>query len=280
MAKNRTKVDFSLVNPKAAGIDIGSKSHWVGIGPTASDLQEFGVFTEDLKTLCEWLVSNDIKTVAMESTGFYWKQLFVMLQSYDIEVYLVNASFTKNVQGRKPSDRADAQWIWQLHSAGLLPASFQPDIFTEELRTYVRHRKRLIQDASRCVNRMQKSLTLMNIHLPVVLSDITGKSGKAIIKAILGGERNPAKLARLADPRVKTDQATIKKALTGFWRKDHLFELRQNWDMYQNCQAQIKECDQEIDTLLEQKVQQTGQNELAYQPQKKSTDEKTRRNLA
>jgi len=143
-----TQVEFTLINPHAGGIDIGSKSHWVGIGPEDEHSREFGVFTEDLHNLCKWVVSNGITTIAMESTGFYWKQLFVMLQSYGLEVYLVNASFTKNVQGKKPSDKADGRWIWRLHSAGLLPASFQPDGFTEELRTYVRHRKRLIQDAS------------------------------------------------------------------------------------------------------------------------------------
>ena len=268
------QVEFTLINPHAGGIDIGSKSHWVGIGPEDEHSREFGVFTEDLHNLCKWVVSNGVTTIAMESTGFYWKQLFVMLQSYGLEVYLVNASFTKNVQGKKPSDKADGRWIWRLHSAGLLPASFQPDGFTEELRTYVRHRKQLIQDASRCVNRMQKSLTLMNIHLPIVLSDIVGKSGKAIIKSILGGQRDAKKLAALADPRVKADKATIEKALTGFWRADHLFELKQSWEMYQSYQAQIKACDEQIDTLLQQKVRDTGTAGLEYKAQKKKYRQK------
>ena len=213
MAKLKKGVKFTIVNPHAAGIDIGSKSHWVSIGLDEDQVREFGVFTEDLHELCKWLKSNKIQTVAMESTGFYWKQLFVMLQSYGMEVYLVNASFTKNVQGRKPSDKADGRWIWRLHSVGLLPASFQPDYFTEELRTYTRHRKRLIEGASQCINRMQKSLTLMNIQLPVVLSNIAGKSGMDIIEAILDGERDATKLAALADSRVKADKATLAKAL-------------------------------------------------------------------
>ena len=275
MARVKLDAKFSIVNPHAAGIDIGSKSHWVAIGLADSEVREFGVFTQDLHELCSWLKSKGIQTVAMESTGFYWKQLFVMLQSYGMEVYLVNASFTKNVQGRKPSDKADGRWIWRLHSVGLLPASFQPDLFTEELRTYTRHRKRLIEGASQCVNRMQKCLTLMNIQLPVVLSDITGKSGQAIIKSILSGERDPKKLAKLADRRVKADKSTIAKALTGFWRTDHLFELRQHWEMYHTYRAQLKSCDEQIDVLLQKRVISTGQAEHVYEPKKKSVGRKT-----
>ena len=274
MAKIKEGVKFTIVNPHAAGIDVGSKSHWVAIGLDDDEVQEFGVFTEDLHELCKWLKSKGIQTVAMESTGFYWKQLFVMLQTYGMEVYLVNASFTKNVQGRKPSDKADGRWIWRLHSVGLLPASFQPDLFTEELRTYTRHRKRLIEGASQCVNRMQKCLTLMNIQLPVVLSDITGKSGQAIIEAILKGERNAKKLAKLAHSRVKADKATIAKALTGFWRADHLFELKQHWQLYHTYRDQLKSCDEQIDVLLQKRVISTGQAEHLYEPKKKSVGRK------
>lgn len=274
MAKLKKGVKFTIVNPHAAGIDIGSKSHWVSIGLDEDQVREFGVFTEDLHELCKWLKSNKIQTVAMESTGFYWKQLFVMLQSYGMEVYLVNASFTKNVQGRKPSDKADGRWIWRLHSVGLLPASFQPDYFTEELRTYTRHRKRLIEGASQCINRMQKSLTLMNIQLPVVLSNIAGKSGMDIIEAILDGERDATKLAALADSRVKADKATLAKALTGFWRSDHLFELRQHWEMYYNYRNQLTACDEQIDKLLQNRVESTGQAEHVYTPKKKKRRQK------
>ncbi|MCB9345963.1 MAG: IS110 family transposase [Lewinellaceae bacterium] len=270
MAKAESQINFSLVNPNAAGIDVGSRSHWVSMGLLEGQSKEFGVFTEDLHKLCQWLKVQGITTVAMESTGFYWKHVFVMLQSYGMETYLVNASFTKNIRGRKPSDLSDSQWIWKLHSVGLLPASFQPDHFTEELRTYVRHRKRLIEGASQCVNRMQKCLTLMNIRLPVVLSDITGKSGTAIIQAILSGERDGKKLALLADRRVKADKETIAKALTGFWQECHLFELKQHWQMYEYHRQQLKECDEKIDALLQQRVQQTNQAELVYEPKKKS----------
>jgi len=269
MGKKNRVTNFQVVNPQAAGIDVGSRFHWVSVGTQADESRQFGVFTEDLHALCKWLISKQVKTVAMESTGFYWKQLFVILQSYEMEVYLVNASFTKHIQGRKPSDMSDSQWIWKMHSVGLLPASFQPDHFTEELRTYVRHRSRLIEGAAQCVNRMQKCMTLMNIQLPIVLSDITGKSGTAIIEAILSGERNGEKLAQLADRRVKADQATLAKALTGFWRADHLFELEQHWEMYHNYQKQLKKCDERIDALLDARVQATGQAELAPSQKKR-----------
>lgn len=270
MAKTKDTVKFSIVHPHAAGIDVGSRFHWVSVGQSAGESKQFGVFTKDLHDLCQWLSSLEIRTVAMESTGFYWKQLFVMLQSYGMEVYLVNASFTKNIQGRKPSDLSDSQWIWKMHSVGLLPASFQPDSFTEELRTFVRHRSRLIEGAAQCVNRMQKCLILMNIQLPIVLSDISGKSGKDIIQAILNGERDGSKLAELADHRVKADKATLAKALTGYWRTDHLFELGQHWELYHYYQKQLERCDQKIEEVLQSRVQATGQAELAYDQKKKS----------
>jgi len=263
-------LEFSVVNEHVGAIDVGSRFHCASIGDTPCQSREFGVFTDELHQLCKWLLSSGVKSVALESTGYYWKQLFLMLQSYGLEAYLVNASFTKNVRGRKPSDMADSRWIWKLHSAGLLPASFQPDFFTDTLRSYVRHRRRLIQGASRCVNRMQKCLVLMNIQLPIVLSDIMGKSGQAIISAILCGERSGDVLAQLADPRVRADRQTISRALTGFWKEEQLFELRQNWELYHYHHKQIAECDQKIDVLLNEQVKKSGQDGLNYSPSKKN----------
>ena len=265
----KEKISFKVVHAHAAGIDIGSRSNWVCIGPEKEDIQEFGVFTEEHHRLAKWLIANGIKTVAMESTGIYWKSLFLILQAYDLHVILVNAGHVKNVHGKK-TDMKDCRWIWQLHSVGLLHASFQPDAFTEELRTYNRHRRKLIQGSSQYVSRMQKSLVLMNIQLPIVLSDITGKSGKAIIQSILKGERDATTLANLADYRVKADKATIEKALTGYWHPQHLFTLQQNWDMYQFHQEQITKCDAQVEDLLQQKVTQTNQRELIYEPKKKA----------
>lgn len=268
MAKQSDSLSFSMVNPQAAGIDIGSRINWTCIGPKSDDIRSFGVFTEDHHEMARWLQSHQIKTIAMESTGFYWKSLFLILQSYGFEVVLVNAAQTKNVKGKK-TDIKDCQWIWQLHSVGLLCASFQPDEFTEELRTINRHRKSLIEGASRYVAKMQKALTLMNLQLPLVLSDITGKSGRAIIEAILAGQRDGDQLAKLADPRVKADKATIAKALTGYWHEQHLFTLEQCWQMYKFYQKQISQCDTRIEALLQTKAEQTGQNELVYTPPQK-----------
>ena len=264
----KENISFKVVHSHAAGIDIGSRSNWTCIGPEKAHIQEFGVFTEDHHRLAKWLVANDIKTVAMESTGVYWKSLFLILQAYGLHVILVNAGHVKNVHGKK-TDMKDCRWIWQLHSVGLLHASFQPDAFTEELRTYNRHRRTLIQGSSQYVSRMQKSLILMNIQLPIVLSDITGKSGKAIIQSILKGERDAKTLANLADYRVKASKATIEKALTGYWHPQHLFTLQQNWEMYQFYQKQVANCDAKVEALLNQKVTKTNQRELVYEPQKK-----------
>jgi len=274
MAKSDKALEFQIKNPHAAGIDVGSKFHVVSTGLLKNQSKTFGVFTFELHELCQWLVKQDIKSVALESTGIYWCQLFAMIQSYGMEAVLVNASFTKNIQGRKPSDLADSQWIWKMHSVGLLPNSYQPDVFTENLRTYVRHRRRLIQGASQCINRMQKSLISMNLQLPIVLSDISGKSGKAIIQAILAGERNGHKLAELADGRVKASKDKIAQALTGFWRDSHLFTLQQHWDSYQHLQRQITVCDQQIDNALSKRITEMGNDDLAYQPVKKKAKSK------
>jgi len=268
MAKKKRSLKFSLVNPQAAGIDIGSRSNWVCAGE--NQIKEFGVFTESHHSLAQWLKEKQVKTIAMESTGIYWKPLFLILQAYGFETILVNAAHIKNVRGKK-TDVDDCHWIWQLHSAGLLHASFQPDSFTEEIRTYNRQRKNLIDGASRYISKMQKALILMNLQLPIVLSDITGKSGKAIISSILAGERDGLKLAQLADPRVRADKSTIAKALTGQWHPQHLFTLRQSWDMYHFHHKQIQECDTKIDTLLKKKIEEEHLQDLFYETKKKPT---------
>ena len=273
MSKSKRSVSFPLVNSHAAAIDVGSRSNWVCVGQDKDQIQEFGVFTEDHHRLAKWLQFHEVTTVAMESTGIYWKPLFLILQAYDFEVLLVNAAHVKNVRGKK-TDMADCHWIWQLHRAGLLQGSFQPDEFTEELRTYNRHRKSLVEGAARCVSRMQKALILMNLQLPVVLTDITGKSGKAIIQAILDGERDGKNLAALAHPRVKASKEDIAKALTGQWHDQYLFTLKQAWELYQFQWKQIKQCDQKIDALLSAKVKETGQHDLAYSPIKKKQRQK------
>ena len=267
MAKQSVK--FSMVNPHAAGIDVGSKTHWVCAGDNPEHIQEYAVFTQDLHRMAKWLKSLGIQTIAMESTGFYWKSLFLLLQDYGFEVILVHAAHIKNVRGKK-TDVQDCHWIWQLHSAGLLSASFQPDSFTDTMRTYTRHRRSLIEGAARYVSKMQKAMVRQNIHLSVVLTDIMGKSGQQIISKILEGERDGTKLAKLAHSRVKVDKVTIAKALTGNWKTEHLFELRQAWNMYHFHQQQIAEIDQQIEQLLEKEIQRKGQNDLLYDGKKKA----------
>ena len=228
------KGKLSICHPNAAGIDIGSEKHYVAI-PDDDRSQEvvrsFGSFTPDLHELAQWLISCGIDTVAMESTGIYWIQLYLILESYGLKVYLVNAQHVKNVPGRK-SDVADCQWIQQLHTYGLLKASFQPDELTRELRTFLRHRKSLTQGYSQQVLLMQKAFEQMNIKLHDVIADITGKTGRQIIEAILAGNHNPESLTTLVDPRVKASKEDIIKSLTGMWLEEHLFELQQAYELY------------------------------------------------
>ena len=278
MAKSKSMVSFPLVHAQACGIDIGSKSNWVCVGSEKGQIQEFGVFTEDHHRLAKWLKSHKVKTVAMESTGIYWKPLFLILQAYNFEVLLVNASHIKNVRGKK-TDMSDCHWIWQLHRAGLLQGSFQPNEFTEELRTYNRQRQSLLEGAAQQISRMQKALVLMNLQLPVVLTDITGKSGLAIIQAILDGERDGNRLAVLADRRVKASKERIAKALTGQWHKQQLFTLRQSWQLYHFYWERIKECDQQIEMLLSTRSEQMHKHDLAYKPSKKNFHIKMHLNL-
>jgi len=189
----------------------------------------------------------------MESTGVYWIPLFLLLQEYGFEVYLVNAKHVKNVSGRK-DDESDAEWIQKLHRCGLLSASFQPDNMMRTLRSMVRHRKNLVRMSSGYINRMQKALEMMNIKLQTIISDIDGKTGKLIIEAILGGERNPEVLADLRDRRIKASREDIIKSLEGNWTAEHLFELKQCYKLYSYHQEMIDECDKEIEKQLIEQV--------------------------
>jgi len=249
----KTFVEMPVINPKAAGIDVGSRSFFVCVGQGPSDVREFGVFTCDLHDIAKYLKELGYTTVAMESTGFYWKQLFVLLQDYGIEVILVNARHIKNVKGRK-TDVIDSRWIQLLHSLGLLSASFQPDIMTEELRTYTRQRQYLLEQSSQQVLRINKNLTLMNLILKPVLRDLVGATGKKIIEAILGGTRDPFKLAELIHPNCHHSKDDFIKALEGNYRDEYIFELQQCYDSYLHFQAQVKKCDGKISELLEQFV--------------------------
>ena len=249
----RDQQPLEQINHNAAGIDIGASDHWVCVpGDSApQSVRRFGCFTADLQALATWLRQCCIETVAMESTGVYWLPLFQILESQGFEVKLVNAHFVKTVPGRK-SDVLDCQWLQQLHTYGLLSGSFRPENKICVLRSYVRQRETLIQTATMHVQRMQKSLTQMNVQLHRVITDITGQSGTAIIEAIVNGERDPQRLAQLSNSRVKSSRSEIAKALNGDYRPEHVFVLRQELLLYRMYRDQIAECDKQIEACLSQ----------------------------
>jgi len=262
----QASIEMPVMNQHAAGIDIGGKFHMVCVNQ--GQVKRFGVVTRQLHELAKYLKKEGILTVALESTGYHWKPLFVLLQNYGFEVVLVNARHIKNVRGRK-TDVVDSQWIQLLHSLGLLNASFQLDNLGEELRCYSRHRAYLLEQRSKFINKMHAALIQMNIQLPTVLRDLTGKSGKAIIQAILQGERSAEKLADLTDVRVKATRQEMIDALTGTWRVELLFQLRQCFQMYETFTAQIEECDHSIEKLLETEIISKELDELKGHVKKK-----------
>jgi len=245
-------VMMPLVHARAAGIDAGDTLHSVAIpeGIFAERVKTFGSMTCDLESIAAWLVAAKITTVAIESTGVYWKPLFSLLNKKGFEVYLVNSRQTKNVSGRK-TDEDDAMWIQKLHSCGLLKSSYLPDDEQEALRTLVRYRHTLVQDCSRFKNRMQKSLELMNIKFHTLFADIAGKTSIAFIEAILAGERDPQKFLPLADGRIKASEAEILKSVEGNWRSEHLFTLGQSYEMSKIYQQKITGCDAAIEERLQ-----------------------------
>ena len=244
-------VEMAVTRPHAAGIDIGSTFHVVAVPPGSDEprVRRFGAMTSDLKEMVDWLKKCGIQSVAMESTGVYWRSVFSTLVENGFEALLVNATHLKNVTGRK-TDEDDAMWIQKLHSCDLLKSSYLPDDEQSALRTLVRFRKTLTEDYSRAVLRMQKSLELMNIKVYTVIRDITGVSGTRIIEAILNGERNPQNFLPLLDHRIKTDHDTIAKSLEGNWREEHLFTLRSSYQILKAYKLEIAECDQQIEQFL------------------------------
>lgn len=246
---------FPVIAPDAAGIDISSKEHFVAVNPASASpaIRCFGAFTEDLYAIVKWLKECKVKTIAMEATGIYWVSLFLVLEEVGFEVLLVNARHVKNVRGKK-TDVSDAEWIRQLHSCGLLSASFQPDTWTRTLRTYMRHRKNLIEMAATHIRMMQKAMEQMNIKLQHVIADITGKSGQAIIGAILQGERNAENLVLLLDGRIKANRDEVKRSLQGIWKEENIFELQQSFELYHFYRSKIVECDSQIKNILYQKA--------------------------
>ena len=242
---------LSMINPNAAGIDVGSTFHVVAVPAdrAAEAVRTFQTFTSDLHRLADWLQEVGVTTVAMESTGVYWIPVFEILEARGLEVLLVNARHVKNVPGRK-TDVNDAQWLQQLHQYGLLRGSFRPHDRMVGLRAHLRHRERLVESAASHIQHMQKALMQMNVQLHHVVSDITGLTGMRIIRAMVAGVHDPDALAQHRDIRCKASRATIREALTGNYREEHLFALRHALELYDFLQLKISECDVVIEAAM------------------------------
>lgn len=242
-----------VVHPNAAGIDLGSKEHYVAVPPgrdaTGQDVRKFATHTPGIREMAKWLVECEVETVAMESTGVYWIPVYDILEEAGLEVKLVHAAHLKYVPGRK-SDVLDCEWIQQIHAFGLLRGCYRPPENVLKLRTLTRHRKNLINDASRYVLLMQKAMVQMNVLVHEAVSDITGKTGMQIIRAITNGVEDPKVLAEFRHARCQKSAKEIEKALSGNFRADYIFTLKQALQSYDHIQGQIIQCDRELETVL------------------------------
>jgi transposase len=250
-------MEIAIVNPHAAGIDIGSKFHVAAVGQRNEELIHTGITTPDLHELAQDFKRRGIRTVAMESTGYFWIPVAMLLRDYGFEVIVVNGASVKGFN-RPKTDPKDARWIQKLHTLGLLKPSFQLDNFNEGLRTYSRRRRTLVQDRTRLLNRMHKALVLMNVQIGMFLSELDSKSGMDIVTSIVNGERDPKKLYLHVRSGVKTSKEQMLKALEGTWQAQHLFELKQLHGAYLFCMQQIKECDVEIEQQIEAYCKENG----------------------
>ena len=251
-SKSALPPQLAAVNLHAAGIDIGAEAHYVAVPPSddPQPVRRFGAYTVALEALADWLAACGITTVALESTGVYWIPLFELLETRGFEVLLVDPHQVQKIKGRPKSDVHDCQWLQRLHTFGLLASACRPPDQVCVLRSYLRQRAMLLTYASHHIQHMQKALTQMNIKLQHVVSDVTGETGMAIIRAILAGERDPVTLARLRHYRCQHDEATIAKALHGQWREEHLFALAQAVALYDMYHQKIGECDRQIEAHL------------------------------
>lgn len=260
-----------MLEPNAAGIDVGAREMYVAIPPDRDTerVRVFPTFTSDLEALADWLVEQGITTAAMESTGVYWIPLYQILEDHGIRVCLVNARHMKNVPGRR-TDWHECQWLQYLHAVGLLRAAFRPESEVVAIRSVMRHRKRLVEAAGIHIRHIHKALTQMNLQIHHVINDITGVTGTAIIESILAGKRDAGELAKLRRPEIRADEETIRKSLEGDWRREHLFTLRQSWELYGTYVSSIKACDKEICEML-------GEREPKVDPAKKPLPSETKR---
>ena len=243
--------DRPMLEPNAAGIDIGAREIFVAVPPERDPdpVRKCATFTGDLHQMAEWMIRCGITTAAMESTGVYWIPVYDILEEHGIKPCLVNPRNMKNVPGKR-TDFHECQWIQHLHSLGLLHSAFRPEGEVRAIRALMRHRNDMVMMASEHIQHMQKALTQMNVQFQHVINDITGLTGMAILDAILAGERDPAVLAKLRDPRIKADEETIRKSLEGNWRAEHILALRQRLSLYRSHRDLIDECDREIEKLV------------------------------
>lgn len=243
---------LSLLNPDVAGIDVGASHHWVAVPPHSDPqpVRRFETFTQSLSQISSWLKQCNVNSVVLESTGVYWIPLFEYLESQGFSVLLVDPRQIARCSGRPKTDAKDCQWLQRLHSYGLLAGAFRPQDSIVVLRSYLRQRANLISRNSENIQHLQKALELMNVKLTEVLSDITGVTGLAIIRAILSGERDPKTLASLRDFRCHNSKETITLALEGNYREEHLFLLRQAFQLYEFYLQQIQECDGKIQQYM------------------------------
>jgi transposase len=271
---SKKHVSLEVVNPHAAGIDIGSRSHWVAVGQDAQDVREFGVYTEDHQKMAIWLKKHVVRTIAMESTGTYWQNVFSFLVAQGFDVILVNGRQTKNIKGKK-TDIKDCQWIQKLHTLGLLSSSFLPDSTTDIIRTYHRHRQNILKQSAATVQKMQKYLRLMNLRLDVAVNDIVGLTGQKIISAFIAGEKSGKELAKHRHYNIRKSEEEIAKALQYNGREDYCFALKQEWKTYLHLQKQIEETDKEIKKTLKEIIN-NDENKKYRTVKKKTINERTK----
>lgn len=266
---SKSERDLRVVNPDAAGIDIGSERHYVAIpeGRSGHTVENFGCVTAELVRMANWLLACRIKTVALESTGVYWIPVCEVLEDRGLEVVLVDPRQVKNVKGRK-TDVEDAAWIQKLHGFGLLSGAFRPKAEMQVVRDYWRLRIHLVKDAARQIHLMQKSLEQMNVQLHKVLTDVSGVSGLRILRAIVGGERDPKVLARLTTNGVQASTQRVEEALEGHYREQHVFALGLALKTYDFVQERLRESDVAIERVMKSLPGELAKDDPGPKPEK------------
>jgi len=264
--------ELAIVHAHAAGVDIGSASHFVSVPPDRDEMpvREFGSWTNDLRKMTNWMKACGITSVVMQSTGVYWIAVYDVLEQAGFDVYLVNARGTKNLPGRK-SDVQECQWLRKLHTYGLLRKSFRPPQQIREVRTLWRVRSRVLEDSSTSVQHIQKALITMNVQLTNAISDVSGVTGMKIVRAIVAGERNPHKLAKLRDPHIRASEEEIAHSLEGNWQRDVLFELQLALETYDYHRQQLKKIDAELESYMASLPTREVVGEVAAEPSKVSS---------